>query len=381
MNPQNRYSLRRLAEPLVQPQARAVTRQLRSPPLNRETANLQNKRTSRSSTTATASSSSAAASSSSSSKPAATTTAIQTESVQSTSASSQTFEIQHTERIPLHTMATYIPTSLEKFSGDNNRDASHWILYFERHCDIHKYDNDRKFNEFPFYLTSHAQVWFDSVAARNPAITNYAELRAAFIARFRKHSSLDFLRISQHSDETVEDYFTRLLAKSTGSNVSEQVLVEVAIEGLKNSLKLIVMPRNPRNLEDARQAALLAEKTILATSVPVDAYQPANQLQSLQHRNEALERELNFYRHKLSQAQQPNQPYGQNQYRKPNYRQFNQRRQDRGSAQENRRCPHCQGRNLNCAYPKACPLDPNVKICFNCKKIGHTTKACYFNNK
>ncbi|KAK3592868.1 hypothetical protein CHS0354_004089 [Potamilus streckersoni] len=67
---------------------------------------------------------------------------------------------------------------------------------------------------------------------------------------------------SQESSETVLDYLTRLLQIANNKTIPNQILLAVALQGLKPAIKTIVMNQNPTNMDDLRKAAIKAEQSI-----------------------------------------------------------------------------------------------------------------------
>ena len=161
---------------------------------------------------------------------------------------------------------------LEKFAGDDSVDAKSWLNWFERYCLFHKQDEGQQLLTLPFYLTSHARIWYDALP--DAAKTDLKTLKEAFESRFRKQDILDteLLDITQRPEESCNDYFTRVLKKAQQSTEDKSLVSSLAIKGLRPAIKQIVMPQNPKDFDDARQRAILAEKTVLATTAPVAAY-------------------------------------------------------------------------------------------------------------
>lgn len=71
---------------------------------------------------------------------------------------------------------------------------------------------------------------------------------------------LTILQTHQGRNESVLDYLSRLLKLATNRNISDDILLAVAMNGLKADLKTIVMTKEPKNIEELRHIAILAEK-------------------------------------------------------------------------------------------------------------------------
>ena len=80
------------------------------------------------------------------------------------------------------------------------------------------------------------------------------------------------MTMSQAPSETVQDYFFKK-CKCQPSNLDEEWVKSLAVRGLKDSIRTIVMPQNPKTPDEARQMALLAEETLNLSGASVAACQ------------------------------------------------------------------------------------------------------------
>ena len=80
------------------------------------------------------------------------------------------------------------------------------------------------------------------------------------------------MTMSQAPSESVQDYFLKV-CKCRPSNLDEEWVKSLAVRGLKDSIRTIVMPQNTKTLDEARQMALLAEETLNLLGVSVAACQ------------------------------------------------------------------------------------------------------------
>ena len=91
---------------------------------------------------------------------------------------------------------------LEKFAGDGQVDAKSWLEWFEMYCTFHKQDEGQQLLTMPFYMTSHARIWYD--ALHETIKTDLKKLKEAFCLRFKAQDILDteLLEIAQRPDES-----------------------------------------------------------------------------------------------------------------------------------------------------------------------------------
>ncbi|KAK3582921.1 hypothetical protein CHS0354_009728 [Potamilus streckersoni] len=115
-------------------------------------------------------------------------------------------------------------------------------------------------------LQGHAKIRYDTLPE---SVTNdWQNLVTTIKSRFQNdHVILDLsiLQTQQGSSESVMDYLSRLLQFATNKTIPDHVLLAVALNGLKRSVKRIPMNKNPVNMAELRQAAILAEKSITTT--------------------------------------------------------------------------------------------------------------------
>jgi hypothetical protein len=73
---------------------------------------------------------------------------------------------------------------------------------------------------------------------------------------------LFILLTAQGPNESVRDYLSRLFDTATNKDILDQVVLAVGINGLRPEIKAIVMNKAPKNIEEIRHSATLAEKTV-----------------------------------------------------------------------------------------------------------------------
>lgn len=219
------------------------------------------------------------------------------------------------------------------------------------------------------------------------------------------------LQILQGPCETVREYLSSLFQNATNRDIPEQVLLTVGINGLRPEIRRIVMNREPKNVEELRHCATLAEKSSFASesNLQLAVNNMQSDIQSIKDHltsNTAIVDQVNCsynnntghnYQHipRATQYQDrpssfPPQNYWPQNFHprsRPNYRmsggnQNNYRPQGQSSINQNTRynqnryslpekCSYCQ----NDRHPRnVCPA--RDKMCHNCKMIGHCSRAC-----
>ena len=99
-------------------------------------------------------------------------------------------------------------------------------------------------------------------------------LNQAFLKRFSADRSIfdvNILQVKQSVNETVDDYVARIYTQTSDYNIPEEMLVDIAIQGLHAPLARIVMPQKSSTMEQFRELALLAQKTEKNTCLPQES--------------------------------------------------------------------------------------------------------------
>ncbi|KAK3611282.1 hypothetical protein CHS0354_004931 [Potamilus streckersoni] len=138
--------------------------------------------------------------------------------------------------------------------------------HFTQWAKFYDLSDEKALNAFPFQLKRHANVWYDTLPEN--VTHDWHLLVNDFKSRFHHDDvilDLPILQTHQGSSESVMDYLGRLFQTATNKPSSDQVLLAVALNGLKLSVKRIVINNNPANMAELRQATVLAEKSIATT--------------------------------------------------------------------------------------------------------------------
>ena len=306
---------------------------------------------------------------------------------------------------------------IEKFKGDNTQNPETWLTNFNQYCSFYDLTKKKSAESFPFHLEGHAKIWYDTVSDSKKHHFDF--LIAAFKDRFKdKQHLLDITILQTHQgrNESVLDFLSRLLKLATNRNISDDILLAVAMNGLKADLKTIVMTKEPKNIEEFRHAATLAEKAIDSNVNSVNSMNQTvlNEIHSLKEHIQSINvnsTSPDTTQHQSYQPSQSYQPpqhsvyvqqpiyhtprtpyhtmYPSNRYRAPqpqhqrqrfnrmpprypvnqNFRQpFRYQNQPQAPSD---RCPYCNGYFHNRSH---CPAS-NV-MCHLCNKIGHFSQAC-----
>jgi hypothetical protein len=146
-----------------------------------------------------------------------------------------------------------------KFKVDNTQNVNTWLYMCKQYCSFYDLSDKKSADSFPFHLEGHAKIWYDTIPDSQKA--NFDNLITLFKNRFKdKQHLLDLTILQTHQgrNESVLDYLSRLYQLATNRNISDEILLAVATNGLNSELKTIVMTKEPKNIEELRHCATLA---------------------------------------------------------------------------------------------------------------------------
>lgn len=276
--------------------------------------------------------------------------------------------------------------TMPQFYGNPGDRADDWLTTYNNYAKATNLNDERKQYSFQFHLRGHAETWFRSLDAATRQ--DYNQVINLFKARFNGSDGLPpdmvILTVQQKPNEKVSDYFSRIMDITSHKGYPEAMVSSIAIKGLLVDIRNLVMPQPITSLEGARQAAILAERTVdvaksEARSVASIDYDTFTQKVSEQVIAVLTTKFGNMFAEKqhTSQHQMPQGPntqgYARNKHRRHHNPQNQPAQPAQGQAQQASGCTRCGGRDYhslpNCsAYGVQCSY---------CKGRNHFTETCY----
>jgi Ty3 transposon capsid-like protein len=172
------------------------------------------------------------------------------------------------------------------FSGTTGEDAANWLLHYSRVAEANDWDTDeKKLKHVALFLIGEAENWFnanqgrfESTEARWTDFVN--EFKERFQpALYRITVEEQLLNIAQRQGESVRAYYERfsLLKERLGADgLAGSVLQTRWIRGLQNPLRKHVLVENPRDLREAFDKAVEAERIELTMALGGNTSQKTN---------------------------------------------------------------------------------------------------------
>lgn len=207
----------------------------------------------------------------------------------------------------LSTFKMFSIINLDKFKGDGTQDVKTWFTNFGQWAKFHDLPDEKIIDAFPFYLEGHAKIWYDSLSAEQKL--NHKTIKNLFQERFKeldKFLDLSVLQMKQDETEPVDDFLTRLIKKGTIKNISDKILLSVAMNGLRSDIRTHVVTQNPKSIEQLRKIAILAEKFQPSQSITLENYE--HLLTEIQSLKEKIKTQSEINDMKCYEAQNKNQP-------------------------------------------------------------------------
>ena len=261
--------------------------------------------------------------------------------------------------------------NMEPFKGQG-QDTDKWFAYFERYTIFMNLNEQRAALALPFFLKGVAKSWYESLQETQ---RNLGLLKTAFINRFKNDGrvELNVLTVTQKKGESAEEYFSRFMDAAHGKELPENLKISIIMKGLLPEMISLVMPQNPRTLDDLRQAMVLAEETtkVSARTGGAEAAVAENSLKT----------ELQFLRSQISevlafqQSQKMERSTTNHAERYANPRPFQPQQYRHQANRENQtpwKCGFCGGKQFHIRLH--CPA--SGKTCNFCKKKGHFQNEC-----
>ena len=151
---------------------------------------------------------------------------------------------------------------------DRGEDVHNWLRSFESCADFKQYDTEKKIRAFRVLMKNSAATWFDVCFEQCKQETALEDeqfdlIKEKFINRFDRAN--EWLQqhiihfVSQKEGQSVQQFYSQVIDKCTQLKKSETEKQVIFIKGLRPSIKLYVLSREPSDLEQAFKLAKTAE--------------------------------------------------------------------------------------------------------------------------
>lgn len=145
---------------------------------------------------------------------------------------------------------------LGPFSANGIVDVDTWVERFERFSQRENVNAEQKYKDLQMCLIGNAELWYSTVAAKDPSIKDYATLKAALLERFAVLDKDDIPIVKQSDQETAEQYNYNFMAQIRFCILTEGQFIKLFIKGLNPISQPHMNLQQPKTLEEARRKAV-----------------------------------------------------------------------------------------------------------------------------
>lgn len=293
-------------------------------------------------------------------------------------------EVQPVVQVELQDMAQAPAIQMPNFHGNPGERGDEWLAWYVNYAEAMSFSDNKRRLLLPFFFRDHAKLWYDALPGDTK--NNWDTITAQFKTRFNGSDGVNndvaILNIKQNADESCASYFTRFTRATTNKEIPQSILVGVVMNGLRPSIKQIVMPQDPKTVEEVRKLACLGERTLSETAAaPVAVTDSsvtflAQKLEEVMALNAELRQEMrsrdnsyqNWSQRRYQRQQQQDQQW-RNQHQQS--RQPQQQQQPRQRTDPDK-CGRCAGRPFHSF--ENCPA--YNQVCRYCGKLNHFKIEC-----
>lgn len=171
--------------------------------------------------------------------------------------------------------------SPERFSG--TEDAIRWWQSFDFYCAFKGFDNDRRAASLPLFLKASAIDWYQTLPEATK--TNFQHLQTAFEARYHPGQDLAWARVGkifnkiQGPNEPVQNYIEYMQSQAQGVALPDAQLRQAILNGLKPSIRQVVLQNANDTIENLKASAVLAENAATTTTDDTKLVSAINRLE------------------------------------------------------------------------------------------------------
>ena len=149
---------------------------------------------------------------------------------------------------------SYNNFKLELFQGDGTMNVDSYIKRFEQWQKCTKTNDEQALSALGWHLAGQARCWFESL--ETPPETLDA-LKTALIAKFKREKTVDMTIFSmkQQTGESINDFLNRLEKEAFKQELGQNIIVQIALNGLEQAVGCAISTHGPQTLDDVRRLA------------------------------------------------------------------------------------------------------------------------------
>ena len=157
---------------------------------------------------------------------------------------------------------------LDSLKGVGSQDVEQFLRRFDQYCTCLNIKDEQALAQPSWHLDGIARLYLES---QDPAPSTVDELKTLLRQKFRraKQVNLEVFPMRQEPRENVDQFLTRLEIETLKTVISDDLQVQIALNGLHPSVSSAISTHGPKTLSEVRQ--LSSRLSNVKTSVPVAA--------------------------------------------------------------------------------------------------------------
>ena len=157
---------------------------------------------------------------------------------------------------------------LDSFKGEGSQDVEKFLRRFDQYCTCLNIKDEQVLAQLSWHLDGIARLYLES---QDPAPSTADELKTLLRQKFKraKQVNLEVFSMRQEPSEHVDQFLTRLEIGTLKTVISDDLQVQIALNGLHPSVSYAISTHGPKTLSGVRQ--LSSRLGNVKTSVPVAA--------------------------------------------------------------------------------------------------------------
>ena len=141
---------------------------------------------------------------------------------------------------------------LEQFKGDGSQKIESYLRRFDQYKTCTGINNKQALATLAWHLDGNARLWFEQL---NPEPSTLDELKDALQDKFHKDEAINMsiYCMRQKSGESVEDFLCRLECETFKTGISENIQVQIALNGMDRAIGTALSTHVPKTLDELKK--------------------------------------------------------------------------------------------------------------------------------
>ncbi|KAL4222614.1 hypothetical protein ACF0H5_018655 [Mactra antiquata] len=143
---------------------------------------------------------------------------------------------------------------LEHFKGEYGEDVEKFLRRFDEYCTCMNFKNSQALGQLAWHLDGVARLYYESLT---PVPDTLQCLKELLLAKYKTDTpiSLNIFSMKQETNENTEQFLSRLEAETFKTQISDELQVQIALNGLHPSINSAISSHGPKTLTEVRNLA------------------------------------------------------------------------------------------------------------------------------